>query len=96
MSQRVRTGEGESLVDAVWVSYSGSTSAALLSSVGQVEETVFAKRVLLLNGVESVAQHASQMLHKGENKCEHIHANWLDLPANLSRQMPLRFSARTP
>lgn len=28
------------------------------------------------------------MLYKGENKWEDIHADWLDLPENLSRQMP--------
>lgn len=28
------------------------------------------------------------MLYKGENKWEHTHANWLDLPENLSRKMP--------
>lgn len=56
----------------------------------------FANYVLLLEKVwkplsssitQSTAHRASQMLYKWENKWEPSHANWLDLPENLSRQM---------
>lgn len=51
LRERVKTGGGEGSADGIWGSYPQSPGTALLSSVRQVEEKVFAKRVLLLNRV---------------------------------------------